>query len=67
MVSALRDHVPLKQGLRLNDVLECAPLTTLRDHVPLKQGLRRYKITVTIAERISLRDHVPLKQGLRRF
>ena len=39
--SAVRDHLPLKQGLRLFiDVVERIVTTGVRDHLPLKQGLR---------------------------
>ena len=63
----LRDHPPLKQGLRLLLVLPVRfELTTLRDHPPLKQGLRHWSFDCG-AYRDVLRDHPPLKQGLRLF
>ena len=42
MVLAVRDHIPLKQGLRLQTSI-CIEHTdkVVRDHIPLKQGLRQ--------------------------
>ena len=40
---AVRDHLPLKQGLRRADGWGYWPNTGVRDHLPLKQGLRRPK------------------------
>ena len=38
----LREHIPLKQGLRLRvQSYEHAVLQPLREHIPLKQGLRQ--------------------------
>ena len=39
----LREHIPLKQGLRLL-LPSCAQRTRrlLREHIPLKQGLRQF-------------------------
>ena len=36
----LREYVPLKQGLRLQEDQQIKPKTVLREYVPLKQGLR---------------------------
>ena len=38
----VRDHIPLKQGLRplLREIQE-ALISCVRDHIPLKQGLRK--------------------------
>ena len=37
----LREHIPLKQGLRLSiSALALILFRTLREHIPLKQGLR---------------------------
>ena len=42
MVLAVRDHIPLKQGLRrAND--DYQQKAEVRDHIPLKQGLRLHK------------------------
>ena len=37
----LRDHPPLKQGLRRGCYRKCVAVSGLRDHPPLKQGLRQ--------------------------
>ena len=37
----VRDHLPLKQGLRLSTVESSLFYRYVRDHLPLKQGLRR--------------------------
>ena len=41
MFNWVRDHLPLKQGLRLVLPLYTAKVAVVRDHLPLKQGLRR--------------------------
>ena len=67
MVLALRGHVPLKQGLRLNAVIDHALYSSsVRDHIPLKQGLRRLQ-EASYFSLTPVRDHIPLKQGLRRL
>ena len=44
-LSALREYVPLKQGLR-HTFFEVMPAAFwLREYVPLKQGLRPQRIT----------------------
>ena len=41
----VRDHIPLEQGLRLNEAkLEYRP-GFVRDHIPLEQGLRPFQET----------------------
>ena len=60
----VRDHLPLKQGLRLI-ILRVINSFTVRDHLPLKQGLRRGMVTFSEEDSASVRDHLPLKQGLR--
>ena len=38
----LKNHYPLKQGLRLEDEdVVCTLMKILKNHYPLKQGLRR--------------------------
>ena len=54
---ALRDHLPLKQGLRRSALLLGTSLFSLRDHLPLKQGLRHklpcpFRIVVIPSETI---------------
>ena len=40
-IQAVRDHLPLKQGLRhCNSYLHALHEKLVRDHLPLKQGLR---------------------------
>ena len=60
----LREHVPLKQGLRLLIAFRIVEIVELREHVPLKQGLRPEAVSRS-AQMSRLREHVPLKQGLR--
>ena len=37
----VRDHLPLKQGLRLDGIVILVEVfVVVRDHLPLKQGLR---------------------------
>ena len=41
MIFALRDHIPIKQGLRHTPTNEFPSFEgLLRDHIPIKQGLR---------------------------
>ena len=40
----VRDHLPLKQGLRLAIYDVCAEHQKVRDHLPLKQELRHYLV-----------------------
>ena len=62
--SNLREHGPIKQGLRLN-VDECVTFyKVLREHGPIKQGLRHI-IVILCSKHINLREHGPIKQGLR--
>ena len=62
----VRDHLPLKQGLRPtnNSCYKRFILRKVRDHLPLKQGLRQESKDWEELESI-VRDHLPLKQGLR--
>ena len=62
----LRDHIPLKQGLRpyVEKYTNGFIYRVLRDHIPLKQGLRPLRFTRTRRVIDLLRDHIPLKQGL---
>ena len=39
----VRDHIPLEQGLRPNQVKPHYWLPQVRDHIPLEQGLRQNK------------------------
>ena len=63
----LRDHIPLKQGLRLINKLCHQKPGLLRDHIPLKQGLRLISFFLSVTTSPTLRDHIPLKQGLRLY
>ena len=36
----VRDHIPLEQGLRPDQVQPDSCRTNVRDHIPLEQGLR---------------------------
>ena len=38
--AAVRDHIPLEQGLRPSGVWRPASGSCVRDHIPLEQGLR---------------------------
>ena len=67
MVLAVRDHIPLKQGLRHTGGWSSSCCDTwVRDHIPLKQGLRHF-IQSKGNKNLIVRDHIPLKQGLRRI
>ena len=62
----VRDHLPLKQGLRL--IFHCGRYwfhKHVRDHLPLKQGLRHPILFSYLLYIWEVRDHLPLKQGLR--
>ena len=61
---SLREHIPLKQGLRPSYPVIHAPSYRLREHIPLKQGLR-HSLTCHSMPLATLREHIPLKQGLR--
>ena len=40
VVTCLREHIPLQQGLRLTRRANCCIHSILREHIPLQQGLR---------------------------
>ena len=42
---AVRDHIPLEQGLRPIVLGPVQLHTDVRDHIPLEQGLRRKDVT----------------------
>ena len=63
--SAVRDHIPLEQGLRLLRRSLRMPSHIVRDHIPLEQGLRHVPLLLTEHSAIGVRDHIPLEQGLR--
>ena len=60
----LKDHIPTKQGLRLNSEVADDVVVGLKDHIPTKQGLRPNSMSVRFP-RQNLKDHIPTKQGLR--
>ncbi len=60
----VRDHHPLKQGLRQMRFKCTDKNLVVRDHHPLKQGLRPL-LALSAVSAINVRDHHPLKQGLR--
>ena len=62
--SAVRDHIPLEQGLRLLVHPIYIGHTFVRDHIPLEQGLRLLFQFAKLAL-CRVRDHIPLEQGLR--
>ena len=39
-LKAVRDHIPLEQGLRQLLASNESPIIIVRDHIPLEQGLR---------------------------
>ena len=67
IVCGLREHIPLKQGLRRRYVAGFHPPAPLREHIPLKQGLRQELPFLNHVICLGLREHIPLKQGLRLF
>ena len=63
----VREHIPLKQGLRQNTLFPDQILVIrVREHIPLKQGLRLFEFCVDCVQTM-VREHIPLKQGLRLF
>ena len=60
----VRYHIPLKQGLRLNNSPPKSSVNCVRYHIPLKQGLRPIQEHSLFVLRV-VRYHIPLKQGLR--
>ena len=40
LLTYVRDHIPLEQGLRQKLPLPALRLICVRDHIPLEQGLR---------------------------
>ena len=61
----VRVHLPLKQGLRQNQILSLFFSRHVRVHLPLKQGLRLSKQFTSGMLMPIVRVHLPLKQGLR--
>ena len=59
------DHIPLKQGLRLNSIFFRFYFLFVADHIPLKQGLRPLLQLQNNHCFTAVADHIPLKQGLR--
>ena len=66
-VLAVREHIPLEQGLRLRVLATGVGEHTVREHIPLEQGLRlnRCRSDQTCCQ--SVREHIPLEQGLRQY
>ena len=62
---AVREHIPLEQGLRQPHGRPVCFYASVREHIPLEQGLR-----LLMVRRLGLflwvREHIPLEQGLRR-
>ena len=65
MTITVRDHIPLEQGLRLDEFKKRLHLRNVRDHIPLEQGLRLLLLDL-LGVKGEVRDHIPLEQGLRR-
>ena len=64
MMSIVRDHIPLEQGLRQLACDTLIHLLIVRDHIPLEQGLR-LRPCAAYPGGAFVRDHIPLEQGLR--
>ena len=63
---AVRDYLPLQQGLRRSVIIFCNSAgIAVRDYLPLQQGLRRYQCLFRSSLPL-VRDYLPLQQGLRR-
>ena len=56
-IEHVRDHIPLKQGLR--HLLDCQKISELevRDHIPLKQGLRHQSGQVKVVRGFGTRPY----------
>ena len=65
-MTAVRDHIPLEQGLRHIRAQPSTMWSRVRDHIPLEQGLRRFRALIHGDVLFFVRDHIPLEQGLRR-
>ena len=62
---ALREYLPLEQGLRPSfQSLLVTSVTMLREYLPLEQGLRLCWKLICI-NHLYLREYLPLEQGLR--
>ena len=64
---ALKEHLPLQQGLRRDLFFWKLNHFLLREHLPLQQGLRPMDCVRNELEPEGLREHLPLQQGLRRL
>ena len=60
----VREHGPVKQGLRHVLLLPASSPPIVREHGPVKQGLRPRVPNVIFLVSI-VREHGPVKQGLR--
>ena len=66
LVFPVREHIPLEQGLRHEDLSSFEEILVLvREHIPLEQGLRLMSLCF-LAQEVDVREHIPLEQGLRR-
>ena len=64
---AVRDYLPLQQGLRHPKNNLTNNLTEVRDYLPLQQGLRQANCSRRRLTRLQVRDYLPLQQGLRQL
>jgi len=66
-IARLRNHVPLKEGLRLILASSIMSPTSLRNHVPLKEGLRQGLRLLPIFDDLLLRKFDDCKLLLTRW
>ena len=64
-ITRVRDHIPLKEGLRRFNRFFLSTSVLVRDHIPLKEGLRHLSSSTILISSLYVRDHIPLKEGLR--
>ena len=64
-MNVLKEHIPVKQGLRRYKIFHNSNILSLKEHIPVKQGLRLIKLITPTGGNVFLKEHIPVKQGLR--
>ena len=64
-VSWLREHIPLKQGLRLPNDQYKIPIPIPQRAYSIKTRIKTPLCLYLLEDEAALREHIPLKQGLR--
>ncbi len=65
LLHIIKNHIPLKQGLRRHIYNKSVFKATIKNHIPLKQGLRLFSDCLPYSLEYFIKNHIPLKQGLR--